>query len=68
MLTISYVLPSTQRTICTGSAKVLLGLKKKSAGQTRKNSWLMSELKLLTMECIICCWMKSRCWIVLKLY
>ena len=45
LLTISYVLPSTQRTTCTGLAKALLGLKKKSVGQTRKNSWLMSELK-----------------------
>ena len=32
------------------------------------NSWLMSEPKSLTMECIICCLMKFRCWIVLKLY
>ena len=33
LLTISYVLPSTQRMTCTGSAKALLGLKKKSAGR-----------------------------------
>ena len=42
--------------------------KGKSVELTLKSSWHISVPKLQVKECIICCLMKFRCWIVLKLF
>ena len=62
------VLLSIPQMICIWLGKALFRLKKKSAVLTRRNSWHMSVPKLQEMECIICCWMKFSCWIVLNPY
>ena len=66
--TISYGLPLILRMIFTWSVKVLFRSKRKSGVWIRRNLWHIFGRKLQEREYIICCWMKFRCWIVLRLF
>ena len=46
----------------------LIQIEKKKRGVDPENSWHIYVPRLLMKACIICCLMKFRCWIALKLF